>query len=148
MANRSKARGTRYETMVANFFNDWVGEKVAERVVLHGSHDHGDLRLMVDDLTLCVECKWRESYPNDKQEQQFREQTDVEADNSGADGGILVVNRYRAGIERHEVWMHLGTARLICGDADGGDGDHDWVCARLLDFCWLCFGAPVWGRKG
>lgn len=148
MSSKSKGKGTRYETQVANFINDWAGERVAERVALHGNHDNGDLRLVVDDLTLCVECKWREKYPPDSEERDFRRQTDEEADNSGADGGILVINRYRAGIERHEVWMHMGTAKMLVGDRWGiARDDHDWVCTRLLDFCWICFGGPAWGRQ-
>lgn len=66
MANPSKVKGTRYETALVDVFNDWNGIKCCERVVLHGDKDHGDIRLSVDDLTICVEAKWNKSYPNEK----------------------------------------------------------------------------------
>ena len=139
MANKSKAKGTKYETSVTNYFNEWCGEKVCERVVLHGNRDHGDLRLYVADLVLAVECKWREKYPNDAEESDFRKQTITETENAKTDGGILVMNRYRNGIERHEVWTTDFVIAKLYGD-DTFDGCGLWLCMRLKDFCRLCFG--------
>lgn len=142
MANKSKAKGTNYETKVANYINDWVGETVCERIVLHGNRDNGDLRLKVDDLVLTVECKWREKYPNDGEEMDFRKQTVVETANAGTDGGILVINRYRNGIERHEVWVGDWTVAKLYGEETFHAIDL-WWCMRLRDFCRLCFGSPA-----
>lgn len=148
---KPKAKGTRFETATVNFINDWAGSKVCERVTLYGHKDHGDVRLKVDDLVICVEDKWREKYPSTSDMADFREQTLKEMTNSGSDGCVLVVNRYRMGIERAEAWVPFSTLmRLLALDehADQYNGEHDWCCLTLLEFCWLCFGAPAWGWKG
>ena len=144
---KSKDKGTRFESALVKYFNDWFGDDVCERIVLHGNRDFGDLRLKVDDLTLAVEAKWRTKYPSRGEELDFRRQTLVEASNSGADGGILVVNKYRQSIDCSEVWMDAGTWFLIHGTAAGDEsmahGDwafSDWGCMRLKDFCYVCFG--------
>lgn len=151
MSSKSKAKGTRYESQLVGVFNDWVGLKVAERIVLHGNHDHGDLRLSVDDLIVCVEVKWRKSYPSEADMLDFRAQTVAETDNSGADCGILVVNHYNQNVMRSEVWM-TGDTWLMLNGYDGsmsvGKYDiHDWLCMTMLDFCWTLFGAPAWGME-
>lgn len=151
MANISKAKGTTFESSLVNVFNEWVGIKVAERVVLHGNHDHGDIRLAVDDLTVCVEAKWRKSYPSEGDMLDFRAQTLAETDNSGADCGILVVNHYRQSIRRAEVWMTGGTWLALNAATfklpEYIYSEHDWLCMTLLDFCWMCYGAPAWGME-
>lgn len=145
MANKSKAKGTRYETQIADYINDWCGNsKRCERKALHGENDQGDLGLRVLGLDLIIECKWNKEYPNKALEKEFRSQTDVEAANANADGGILVMNRYRNGTDRHEAWMHLSLACSLCGVPCPLGGEDIWVCTRLYDFCWLVFGPPVW----
>lgn len=148
MANKPKAIGTAYETQITRYINSWAGEEVCERIVLHGSKDQGDLRLKARGFTLAVECKRRTKYPNKTEEQEFREQTDAETANSGADGGVLIVNRYRNGAERHDAWVHLSTACKLCGVEYPENHEDIWVCARLYDFCWLIFGPPAWAYEG
>lgn len=149
--SRAKAKGTKYESSLVKVLNDWSGGQVAERVVLHGNYDNGDLRLTVDDLTICVEAKWRKSYPSEGDMLDFRAQTLAETGNSGADGGILVVNHYNQSVMRSEVWMCGGTwlaLNAVAGKLPGHTHDeHDWLCMTLLDFCWMCFGAPAWGME-
>lgn len=151
MSSKSKSKGTRFETMLVNVFNDWDGVRCCERVALHGNHDNGDLRLAVDDLTVCVEAKWRRSYPSESDMLEFRAQTLAETGNSGADCGVLVVNHYKQGVMRSEVWMRGDTWLMINGHDSlvlgGKYDDHDWLCMTLLDFCWTCFGAPAWGME-
>lgn len=145
MANKSKAKGTRYETQIADYINDWCGNgKRCERKALHGEKDHGDLGFRVSGLDIIVECKWNKEYPNNALEQEFRRQTDEEAVNADADGGILVMNRYRNGTDRHEAWMHLSLACALCGSQLPSGCEDIWVCTRLYDFCWLVFGPPAW----
>lgn len=151
MANKPKAKGTSYESALVGVLNDWNGLKVCERIVLHGNRDYGDLRLDVDDLTVCVEAKWRKSYPSEGDMLDFRTQTVVETSNSGADCGILVVNHFRQSIMRSEVWMTGNTWLMLNGyDSSrlaGKYNEHDWLCMTLLDFCWMCYGAPAWGME-
>lgn len=139
--SKSKAKGTQYESKIAAYVNQWCGYDVAERIVLHGSKDQGDLRIKVNGLVIAGECKWRNKYPNDAEEKDFRRQTDTEAANAGADCGVLFVNRYRMSISRHEVWMRMSTACLIA-NMPVVDAPDVWTCMRLDDFCWLAFGLP------
>lgn len=145
MANKSKAKGTSYERTVADYINDWCGNnKRCERKALHGNSDQGDLAFRVRNLDLIAECKWNKDYPNKAKELDFRAQTDTETANAEADGGILVMNRYRNGTDRHEVWMHLSLACHLVGAKLPVGSEDIWVCTRLYDFCWLVFGPPAW----
>lgn len=137
--SKSKAKGTRYETQVASEINRRAGDTVAERVVLHGNRDNGDLRLTLPGHVLTVECKWREKYPGGGEELDFREQTLKETEHAGTEAGILVVNRYRIGIERHECWMQLWVLDMLCGREYDPEQDM-WVMVRMGEFCDLLFG--------
>lgn len=140
--SKSKAKGTAYETALVRYFNNWVGEDVCERIVLYGNKDHGDMRLKVDDLVLTVEAKWRKQYPNRAEELDFRRQTDKETANAGTDGGILVVNKFNQSISRSEVWMNVNTATQLYTRelVEYIASESDWMCMRLDDFCYTCFG--------
>lgn len=149
--SKAKAKGTKYESALVKVLNDWSGGQVAERVALHGNYDNGDLRLTVDDLTICVEAKWRKSYPSEGDMLYFRAQTLAETGNSGADCGVLVVNHYGQNVMRSEVWMQGGTWLALNAVTEKlplhASDPHDWLCMTLLDFCWMCFGAPAWGME-
>lgn len=166
MSSKSKVKGTKYETALVNAFNDWVGEQVCERIVLYGNKDHGDIRLDVDDMTICVEAKWRKSPVTPAELQDFKQQTVTETHNSNSDGGLLVVNKFRSGVMSSSVYMTKGTYLKLQGadallDSDeiserlsryvermlSEEGEHDWVCMSLLDVCWTLFGAPAWGME-
>lgn len=143
--SKSKAKGTRYETMVANFINDWCGDPdKCRRNALHGFKDEGDLSFRARGLRFIVECKWREKYPGAAEEESFRKQTDEEAQNARADCGVLAINRFRSGVERHYIWVRLSTAHRICNTEMPEDVEDIWVCTTLLEFCWLLFGHPAW----
>ena len=166
MGNISKAKGTKYETAIVNAFNDWVGEQVCERIVLHGNKDQGDIRLDVDDMTICIEAKWRKSQTPPAVLQEFKRQTVIETHNSKSDGGLLVLNKFRSGVMSSLVYMTKSTYLKIHGadrllNSDeltdrlrgrieqllSDDDEHDWVCLSLLDLCWTLYGAPAWGME-
>lgn len=157
MANPSKAKGTRQESAICKFVNEWAGDDVCERVALHGNRDEGDLRIAVDDLVLTGESKHCKSYPNEKLIEEFKRQTVAENENAGQDGGVLVVNLPGCGVRRYECWMQPATWLLLHGIDIGDDAPlhivgrlrqlmeydpHGWVRLTMADFCHLCFGPP------
>ena len=148
MARKPSDIGREWERAVAEYINDWVGLKVCERIRQHGYLDEGDLRLKVDGITVAVECKRCKRYPGEAMMAGFRDETIDETDHAGADCGLLVVNRFQMGTRRAEVWMTHGTFALLMGwKVPEGHSEHDWVCKTLLEFCWMCFGAPAWGLE-
>ena len=139
--SKSVDKGTRWETAIVDYINDWAGRKVCHRIVKHGNRDEGDILLHVDDVILSIEAKWNKDYPNAALERDFRGQADIECLHAGTDGGLLVLNRYRRQTDRAEVWMHHPTTCLLHGhEANGPATDNDWACMRMDDFCTLCFG--------
>lgn len=159
---RPKDIGTRQETAIKDALNDFAGYKVCERVILHGNKDHGDLRIEVHDLVLTGESKHCKRYPSVGMIESFKVQTVKENDNAGQDGGLLFVNLPGRSIQRMEVWMRCETYIKLLGIAcdavnatvlahallDGAhiDASHDWLRLTLLDFMYLCWGSPAWGR--
>lgn len=148
VARKPSDIGREFEKAVTDYVNDWVGLKVCERIRQHGDLDEGDLRLMVDNVPVAVECKRYKKYPGESLMGSFRDETLKEMAHAGYDCSVLVVNRFRMGTRRAEVWMTHGTfARLMGWEVPKGHSEHDWVCKTLLEFCWMCFGAPAWGLE-
>jgi hypothetical protein len=156
--------GQRFEKQVVDFINDWAGRKVCERIRQRGKDDEGDLRLTFRgpdaDCEICVECKRRKEESGPAEIEGFRQETDDELGNSGADGAILVVNRYRRGREQAVVQMRVRTFNLIWYCVRQGrfygtgrmveppeDKAGTWVSMSLGEFCSDVFGAPAWGDK-
>lgn len=160
---RPKDIGTRQETAIKNVLNDFAGANVCERVALHGSKDHGDLRIIVDDLVLTGESKRCKSYPSEGMLKSFKRQTVVENENAMQDGGLLFINNTGKSINRMDVWMQKSTYLKLHGvdkllereDLTDGvrrniegllvDGEFDWLRLTLLAFMYLCWGKPAWG---
>lgn len=161
---RPKDAGTRMESKIRNVINDWAGEKVCERVALHGSKDIGDLRIVVDNLVLTGESKYRNSYPSEGMFDAFKEQAVTENENAGQDGGLLFVNLAGRSVQRWEVWMQKSTFLKLHGldevvdmyelnDATKArleqmlvDDEHDWLRLTMAAFMHLCWGSPAWGE--
>ena len=155
MRTKPKDIGTRQETAICKFMNEWAGEAVCERVVLHGNRDNGDLRILVDGIVLAGESKHCKKYPNEKKIESFKEQTLVEQYNSGSDGSVLIVNLPGCGVRRYECWMQPSTWLLLHGVGDDErsplkltgklrslmrQDDNGWLRMTMSDFCHLCFG--------
>ncbi len=88
MSNPPKKKGTQFETSCANYLRAIAGIE-ARREALHGTHDHGDLALVIHGRPYTAECKCVERV-TPKELATFRLQTTVEANNAGSDGGILL----------------------------------------------------------
>jgi len=162
---KPKAIGTRQESAIRDVLNDWAGRKVCERVVQHGSNDHGDLLIEVDDLLLTGESKHCKSYPSEGMLENFKAQTVIENENAMQDGGLLFVNLPGRSIQRMEVWMQKSTFMKLHGvdklienedvsesvvkrvDALLRDGEYDWLRLTLFAFMNLCWGQPAWGGR-
>lgn len=148
MANKSKVKGTRYETDLVNVINDWEGLVICERLPLHGNEDKGDIRLRIGDLVICVEAKNLKDYPSPSLMDKFREDTIKETAHLGADGGLLVINKYRKRITLSEVWMQHGTFfKLYRRNPPTSDDAHAWCCMTLGDFLHRFLGEPVWADR-
>ena len=168
MANPSKDAGTRQETKIVRTLNEYAGEKVAERVALHGRLDHGDIRIVVDGMVLCGESKHSKYYPTVGMMAEHRRQTVEEMHNSCSDGCVLFVNLPNKGMERMECHMPRATYERLHGtdllvrrllgreglteeartDAKRleeellrGDAETDWLCVPLSTFMSLAWGS-------
>lgn len=85
MVNRSRAKGTAYETEIVNYLRSkgWVH---AERRALGGSNDRGDITGIVG---VCIECKAAKTHDLPG----WLNQLEQETANSGADIGLLFIRR-------------------------------------------------------
>jgi len=113
MANRSKDKGTKFETATARYMS--AHGIPAERVALHGTGDEGDLKATVRGMALAIECKDRKRI----EAVRWMDEAEREALNAGADVPVLVVHRPG------------------CGAAKAGG---NLVVMRLDDFCAICAG--------
>ena len=129
MGNPSKHKGTDFESGCVNYMRSFGIP--CERVPLHGSKDHGDLRFTVGGLDFTGECK-RVERVSDAELAKFRLQTQVESDNAGTEGGVLFVWRKGKGYRwdasptgqrsksfgQNVAHMTVGTLLAVCG--------HEW----------------------
>lgn len=148
MANKSKVKGTRFETDLVDVINDWEGLAICERLPLHGNEDRGDIRLRIRDLTICIEAKNLKDYPPPSLMEKFRDDTVTETANLGADGGLLIISKYRKRITLSEVWMQHGTFfKLYHREPPEMDDAHAWCCMTLGDFLRRFLGEPAWADR-
>lgn len=85
MVNRSRQKGTAYETEIVNYLRGrgWVH---AERRALSGNNDRGDISGLVG---VCIECKAAKTHDLPG----WLNQLETETANSGADIGLLFIRR-------------------------------------------------------
>jgi hypothetical protein len=115
VTNRPKNIGTAAETAVVRAART-AGFPHAERVVLHGSLDQGDIRL-TPGLTagIIVEVKGGEAArrASDAQIAAWLDETETERTNSHADIAFLVTQRAGIGAPNaHRWWAHLRVGHL------------------------------------
>jgi hypothetical protein len=88
MANRSKAKGTSWETRIVNYLLSQLFR--AKRKVLSGSEDRGDIEIE-DFPWLVIEAKNEKTYRFPA----YVEEAEKEAVNAGAEIGVAWVHRQR-----------------------------------------------------
>lgn len=116
MTNRSKAVGTSAESAVVRAARAH-GFPHAERVVLHGNLDQGDVRLTPGLTAGCiVEVKGGQAAKtaSDGQIEKWLAETERERVNAGADVAILVTARAGIGAPNaHRWWAHWRLSSLV-----------------------------------
>lgn len=98
--SKAKALGTAVETAAVRWFQD-NGFKQAERIVLHGAADRGDLRLQILP-TIIAECKRAQ---RGVQLTPWMRELAVEITNANAELGLLVAKQRGAGDRRVNRWV-------------------------------------------
>ena len=100
MTNRSKAKGTKFETQVCLWLRERLEDDRIERRALHGSRDMGDLYgLWAHGWEGIVECKDYDSWA-DADLAKWQRQAEDERLNACADWALLVVHRKGCGAAR------------------------------------------------
>jgi predicted GTPase len=109
--NKSKAKGTAFETKIVNAIKDCGVD--AERIALGGANDCGDVVTTMDWLTLVIEAKNYKTFTR-KQVDEWRRQATVEAKNytisrnlgfMNAAQPVLIVSQY--GKSFNDSFVHM-----------------------------------------
>ena len=139
MTNKSKAKGTAFETQCARWLTDRLGYPV-ERRALHGNRDVGDLAWLIGagGAHGIVECKAVKAVTT-ANVSEWRRQTVAERDNAGAAFAWLVIKTANVGMQRFErtrVDVRLGDLAAM-GCFLGKAGDNHWMSMDLETACSL-----------
>lgn len=136
MTNKPKKKGTGFESAVAKYLREQLGDDRIERRALHGSSDLGDIyRIPAHGFEGIAECKSHKTYgPKDLNDWQW--QTQDERDEACADFGLLVVDQYGKPLAASLVYVtlrDLARISLPLRVNEGWDGraDDRWVCVTL-----------------
>lgn len=100
MANRSKQKGTSWETAVAEYLSSKGFS--CERRALSGNMDKGDI-LIYSNPRFVVECKAEKSFDLSS----YCSELAVEVENAGGNVGIVVVKAPRKNVSKSYVVMPL-----------------------------------------
>ena len=108
MANRSKSRGTSYESQCVRYLRQKLDDDGIERRALHGNKDMGDVfGLKAHGHTGIIECKNVKRYGK-VDLNKWRHDTITERENAGADFSLLVVHKPGCGEARFgDNYCHL-----------------------------------------
>src|SRR5699024_1623282 len=108
MANRSKNRGTAFESLVVTALQDHLGPETCRRTT-SGAKDRGDIHgLYIRGLRTVAECK------NTKAAQLGTHWAEVEVErgNDDADVGLLILKRHGKG-QALDQWVTLTLRELL-----------------------------------
>lgn len=139
MTNKSKAKGTAFETQCARWLTERLGYPV-ERRALHGNRDVGDLAWLVGGggARGIVECKAVKAVTT-ANVGEWRRQTEAERDNAGALFAWLVIKTANVGMQRFErtrVDVQLRDLAAM-GCFLGKPNDNHWMSMDLETACSL-----------
>lgn len=139
MTNKSKAKGTAFESQCARWLTERLGYQV-ERRALHGNRDVGDLAWIVGkcDARGIVECKAVKAITT-ANVAEWRRQTIAERENAGAQFAWLAIKTANVGMQRFErtrVDVQLRDLAAM-GCFLGKTGDNHWVSMDLETACSL-----------
>lgn len=114
MPNKSKKKGSAYETKFVRYLRDGLEDERPERLALHGSKDVGDIgHIFAHGYQGIAECKsHRRVTPGDVAE--WRRQTLDERENGDSDFALLVVNQYNRPMGQSLVHVTIRDLARIC----------------------------------
>lgn len=147
MPNRSKAKGTAFETLCRDWLAERLGDPRIERRALHGSRDMGDLYGLVAHgcATGIVECKCHATVTPSLVES-WQGQTEAERGNADADFAVLLIKtpgvgarslgRTRARLTLRSLLAVAGLAYEVGAASEGAldswvESDLETVCALM-----------------
>lgn len=147
---RPKDKGTAFETAVARYLRDAMGDERIERRALHGARDMGDLfGLRAHGHEGIVECKAHKEV-GPALLASWRDQTLIERGNADADFAVLAVKVHRAPIAECRAHVTLRDLFRVAGGhfsvaRFGADAcDEAWVSMTMRELCALML-APTGG---
>ena len=150
MANRSKAKGSSFESQCVAYLRERLDDNGIERRALHGNNDMGDVfGLHAHGFTGIIECKNHKSYgPSDIMK--WQAQTVAERENSGADFAVLLVHKAgvgRATFGRNTAYLQVRDLEKVAGNV-AERYPHDpfldvWVRVPFETVCDLMLYEPI-----
>lgn len=134
--NRSKTKGTAFESQVTKWLQARLGDDRIERRALHGNRDMGDIYGLVchGNAAGIVECK-AHSTVTPSLVAEWQRQTEDEQANAGADFALLVIKTPNVGAKslgRTRVRMTTASLLAISGVC-WLHGAHDSALSRWVE---------------
>ena len=114
MPNKSKKKGTEFESKFVRYLRDGLDDVRPERLALHGAQDHGDVgHIFCHGFEGIAECKSHKQV-TPKLVAEWREQTLDERENADADFALLVVDLYGKPMCQSQVHVTIRDLARIC----------------------------------
>lgn len=144
MANRSKAKGTQFESAVVRWLRSMLDDERIERRALHGAKDMGDVfGIRAHGYEGIAECKDYRAWSRADLER-WKAQTLAERDNADAGFALLVVHRHGCNSKadspsfgENHCFVTIGDLMRISGMGEPkspwADAEFVWVDLRLAD---------------